>query len=225
MTMNPGGTYLGSALRRREFLAGTAALAALALVPLPAGAQAAARIHRLSGEVRVNGRRVDDRGRIGPGDVVTTLADGYVLFSVGEDAFLVKPGSELRLEPSPEPLLVTGLRLLTGALGAVFGRRKTGEVRVVTPTVTAGIRGTGCYVEARGESTYFCTCFGTIAFASTVNPRERVTATTTHHNAPQLFLRTPRQGSVIAPTGMETHTDADLEVLAQAVGRRPPWAG
>jgi hypothetical protein len=222
MKLDP--SYLGAALRRRGFLTGSAALAALALLPLSAGAQSEARIHSLAGDVRVNGRRIDARGRIGPGDVVTTVADGYVLFSIGADAFLVKPGSELRLEPSPEPLLVTGLRLLTGALGAVFGPRKTGNVRIVTPTVTAGIRGTGCYVEARGESTYFCTCYGTIAMASTVNPRERVTATTTHHNAPQLFLRKPRNGSVIAPTGMETHTDADLETLEQAVGRRAPWA-
>jgi hypothetical protein len=224
MTMKPDSPYLGAALRRRGFLTGSAALAALALLPRRAGAQAEARIHRLSGDVRVNGRGIDTGGRIGPGDVVTTVADGYVLFSVGADAFLVKPGSELRLEPSAEPLLVTGLRLLTGALGAVFGPRKTAEVRVTTPTVTAGIRGTGCYVEARGESTYFCACYGTIAMASAVNARERVTVTTTHHNAPQLFLRKPRNGSLIAPAGMETHTDAELEMLGRAVGRRPPWA-
>jgi len=216
-------SYLGAALRRRGFLTGSAALAALALLPLSAGAQAEARIHRLSGDVRVNGRRIDAGGRIGPGDVVATVADGYVLFSIGADAFLVKPGSELRLEPSPEPLLVTGLRLLTGALGAVFGRRKTGAVRIATPTVTAGIRGTGCYLEARGESTYFCTCYGMIAMASAVNPRERVIATTTHHNSPQLFLREPRQGSLIAPAGMETHTDAEMELLAHTAGQRAAW--
>jgi hypothetical protein len=223
MTMKPDTLYLGSALRRRSFLAGSAALAAGALLPLPALAQASARIDTLRGEVRVNGRRLAADGAIRPGDRVVTLADGYVVFAIGGDAFMLRERSELRLDPSPEPLLVTGLRLLTGALGAVFGRRKSGDVRIVTPTVTAGIRGTGCYTEARGDGTYFCTCYGTIAMAANANPRERVVATTRHHDSPQLFLHQPRDGSLIAPAGMETHTDAELDMLEKCVGRRAPW--
>jgi len=224
MTMRSENAYLGAALRRRDFLAGSAALGASALLPLCATAQASAKVDTLRGEVRVNGRRLSAEGTIRPGDPVATLADGYVVFAIGADAFMLRPGSELQLEPGPEPLLVTGLRILTGALGAVFGRRQKGEVRIVAPTVTAGIRGTGCYVEARRDSTYFCTCYGTIAMASSVNPRERVTATTTHHNSPQLFLARPREGALIAPAGMETHADAEMEMLERCVGRRAPWA-
>jgi hypothetical protein len=223
MTMTPDAPYLGSALRRRRFLAGSAALAAGTLLPLPAPAQASAKIDTLRGEVRVNGRRLAADGAIRPGDHVATLADGFVVFAIGGDAFMLRERSELRLDASPEPLLVTGLRLLTGALGAVFGRRSS-ELRIVTPTVTAGIRGTGCYTEARGDGTYFCTCYGTIAMAANANPRERVVATTTHHDAPQLFLHRPRDGSLIAPAGMETHTDAELDMLEKCVGRRAPWA-
>jgi hypothetical protein len=208
---------------RRHFLCSSAALAAGALLPLPAAAQASARIDTLRGEVRVNGKRLGADGAIRPGDHVATLADGYVVFAIGADAFMLRPGSELRLDPSPQPLLVAGLRLLSGALGAVFGRRPAGEVRIVAPTVTAGIRGTGCYLEARGDSTYFCTCYGTIDMQSSVNPRERVTATTTHHNSPQLFLSRPREGALIAPASMETHTDAEMEMLERCVGRRAPW--
>jgi len=215
--------YLGAVLGRRGFLSGSAALAAGTLLPLPAFAQAGARIDTLRGEVRVNGKRIGADGAIRPGDHVATLADGYVVFAIGADAFMLRERSELRLDPSPETLLVTGLRILTGALGAVFGKRRSGDVRIVAPTVTAGIRGTGCYVEARGDGTYFCTCYGTIAMASSVNPRERVTATTRHHDSPQLFLHQPRDGSLIAPAGMQTHTDAELEMLEKCVGRRAPW--
>jgi hypothetical protein len=155
MTMTPDAPYLGSALRRRRFLAGSAALAAGTLLPLPAPAQASAKIDTLRGEVRVNGRRLAADGAIRPGDHVATLADGFVVFAIGGDAFMLRERSELRLDASPEPLLVTGLRLLTGALGAVFGRRSS-ELRIVTPTVTAGIRGTGCYTEARGDGTSVC---------------------------------------------------------------------
>ena len=208
---------------RRGFLAGSAALAAGALLPLGAAAQSAGRIETLRGEVRVNGRRIGADAAIRTGDVVQTMADGFVLFAMGRDAFMLRAGSELRIEPGPEPFFVTGLRVLTGALGAVFGRRSQGEVRIVTPTVTAGIRGTGCYLEARGDSTYFCTCYGTISMASTANARERVTATTRHHDAPQLFYARPRQGSYISAATMQTHSDEELAALEKAVGRQPPW--
>jgi len=208
---------------RRVFLSGSAALAAGALLPLSAAAQGTGRIDTLRGAVRVNGRPIDRNGAIRPGDQVATGADGYLVFALGQDAFMLRANSELQLEPSPEPLLVTGLRLLTGALGAVFGRRQRAGAKIITPTVTAGIRGTGCYVEARGAATYFCTCYGTIEMASSVNPRERVTATTRHHDAPSLFFSKPHNGSLIAPAGMQTHTDAEMDMLERCVGRRAPW--
>jgi len=155
---------------------------------------------------------------------VVTGADGYVVFAIGADAFMLRERGELRLDASPEPLIVTGLRILTGAFAAVFGRRRSGEVRIVAPTVTAGIRGTGCYCEARGDGTYFCTCYGTISMAANANPRERVVATTRHHDSPQMFLHQPRNGSLIAPAGMETHTDEELIMLEKCVGRPSPWA-
>lgn len=208
---------------RRHFLCGSAALAAGALLPLGAAAQISNGIHTLRGEVRVNGRRIDRGARIRTGDEVVTGADGFVLFVVGRDAFMLRSRASLRLEPGPEPFLVTGLRLLSGALGAVFGRRSGASAKIVTPTVTAGIRGTGCYCEARPAATYFCTCYGTIDMASTLNPRERISVTTRHHDAPQLFLPQPRDGSLIAPAGMETHTDAEMEALAGAAGHTTPW--
>jgi len=222
--MTSGAPYLGAALRRRTFLSGSAALAAGALLPLPAWAQTTAKIDTLRGDVRVNGKPIGARGAIRPGDHVVTGSDGYVVFAIGADAFMLRERSELRLDASPEPLVVTGLRILTGAFAAVFGRRRTGEVRIVAPTVTAGIRGTGCYCEARGDGTYFCTCYGTISMAANANPRERVVATTRHHDSPQMFLHRPRNGSLIAPAGMETHTDEELIMLEKCVGRPSPWA-
>lgn len=207
---------------RRGFLCGSAALAAGTLLPLPLAAQADP-IHDLRGDVRVNGRRLARGTAIRAGDQVVTGADGYVVFAVGADAFLLRERSELRLDPNADSLFVTGLRLLTGALGAVFGRRSGAGARIVTPTVTAGIRGTGCYTEARGDGTYFCTCYGTIDLASTVNPRERISVTARHHDAPGLFLHQPRDGALILPAAMETHTDAEIDALERAVGRRAPW--
>ncbi|MGH8687375.1 MAG: iron dicitrate transport regulator FecR [Burkholderiales bacterium] len=210
--------------QRRSFLTGTAALAAGAMLPRPAAAQQTLRqIRTLRGEVRVNGRPIGPDAVIRTGDRITTGPDGYIAFVVGGDAFMLRAQCALDIETGPEAYLITGLRLLSGALGAVFGKRNRGKVRVVAPTVTAGIRGTGCYVEARPGATYFCTCYGTIDMASTVNSRDRITATCRHHDSPTLFLTKPRDGTLILPGVMETHTDAEMEFLAHAAGLRAAW--
>jgi len=214
---------------RRHFLSCSAALAAGSLLPHAALGQNTARIQTLRGGVLVNGRRVDMGAVIRAGDYVSTLADGFVLFAVGRDAFMLRGNGEMRFDPSPEPFLVTGLRLISGALGAVFGKRSAASVKIVAPNVTAGIRGTGCYLEARvyleaePDLTYFCTCYGTIEMTSNVNTRERIVATTRHHDAPSLFYPAARNGSLIAPAAMETHSDAEMLAVAKAAGQQPPW--
>ena len=209
---------------RRSFLAGAAALAAGAMLPRPAAAQQTLRqIRTLRGDVRVNGRPVGPDAVIRTGDRVTTGEDGYIAFVVGKDAFMLRAQCALDIETGPETTLITGLRLLSGALGAVFGKRRGSQVRIIAPTVTAGIRGTGCYIEALPHATYFCTCYGTIDMASSVNPRDRITVTCHHHDAPSRFLRQPQGGSLILPAEMATHTDAEMEFLAHAAGLRTAW--
>ncbi|MGE0873346.1 MAG: twin-arginine translocation signal domain-containing protein [Burkholderiales bacterium] len=222
--MQDDGSYLFPRLSRRDFLGGAAGLAAGALLPVSVRAQSSDSIHELRGDVRVNGKRIDERAVIRPGDVVLTTASGYVVFAIGKDAFMLRERSELRLEPAPEqPLLVQGLRLLTGALGAVFGKRARTGALIHAPTVTAGIRGTGCYLETRGDGTYFCTCYGTIELASKANPRDRETSTTKRHDNPRLVLAQPRDGQLFLPAAFETHTDEEMDMLEKCVGRRAPW--
>ena len=38
-------------------------------------------------------------------------------------------------------------------------------------------------------------------------------------------LHQPRDGALILPAAMETHTDAEMDMLEKCVGRRAPWAG
>lgn len=212
---------LSHPMGRRGFLSGAGALAAGLLLPLPARAEG---IHTLRGDVRVNGNQIDRSARIKAGDHIVTTATGYVVFAIGQDAFLLRERSELRLDANPEsPLLITGLRLLTGALGAVFGKRAVGGARIVAPTLTAGIRGTGVYMETRGEGTYFCTCYGTVSLAANANERDRETVTTTRHNNPRMVLNQPRDGQLFVPAPFETHTDEEMDMLEKCVNRRAPW--
>lgn len=226
--MQDSSSYLKTRLDRRGFLTGSVAALATAAtglwLPLSAEAEDSS-IHDLRGDVRVNGKRIDKSAVIRAGDSILTTSNGYVVFVVGQDAFMLRERSELRLEPNQqETRLVTGLRLLTGALGAVFGKRPSGKVNIVATTVTAGIRGTGVYLETRGEGTYFCSCYGSVDLQANANPNDRESIVATHHNNPRLILAQEKDGQLFLPAAFQTHTDAEMDMLEKCVGRRAPWA-
>jgi FecR protein len=211
-------------ITRRGFVLGGAALAAgLAAPPLWAQRNAPA-VRSLSGLVRVNGERASNTAPIGAGDTVSTGPDGRISFVVGGDAFFLRENSELKIEASSAGRnIVNSLRMLTGALGSVFAKRRGGQVLLQTPTVTAGIRGTGCYTEVRDEGVYFCTCFGAIELTSAAGgQRELVVAS--HHDA-RMVMRDAGSGSSIIPSSVGRHTDVEMDNLEKLVGRRAPWIG
>ena len=222
--MKDSSPYLGAHPGRRGFLTGSAAALAGFLLPLPGEAQESS-IHDLRGEVLVNGKPIDKRAVIRAGDTVATTSSGYVVFVVGQDAFMLRERGEVRLEPNAsENRLITGLRLVTGALGAVFGKRQRGKVNIVATTVTAGIRGTGVYLETRGEGTYFCSCYGSVDLQANANASDRESIEATRHNNPRMILAQPKDGQLFLPASFQTHTDAEMDMLEKCVGRRAPWA-
>lgn len=207
-------------MNRRRFVKDSAALAAAgALLPLPAAAQARwGTVHELSGEVLLNGRPMARNSAIQAGQTIMTGEDGRIWFTLGGDAFFLRPGSELRLVPSVREAVAEALRLVTGALGATFRR---GERRsVMAQTVTIGIRGTGIYAETNPEATYVCTCFGTTQLDSTAaGMAEGVSVSAQHHAA-----RWIRRGEGrIAEAAMANHTDEEISRLERLAGRPPPF--
>ncbi len=226
--MKDSSPYLGASLSRRGFLGASAAALATAAtgvwLPLEAGA-ANSSIHDLRGEVLVNGKRITRNAAIRLGDTVATGMGGYLVFALGGDAFMLREKSELRIDPAPrDNLIVTGLRLVTGALGAVFGKRPAGKVNIVAATVTAGIRGTGVYMEAHDEGTYFCSCYGTVDLQANANPSDRESIVASRHNNPRMILKEARNGELFLPSTFQTHTDDEMDRLEKAVGRRAPWS-
>jgi hypothetical protein len=210
-------------LRRRQLLMATSA-APLAGLTLPAWAQTttASSIHELRGGVRVNGEQVNRSTVIKPGDTVVTSATGFVVFNVGNDAFMVRERSEMRMEPmAGAESLVGVLRLVTGAIGAAFQKNR-GRRTILTPTATAGIRGTAIYTETRGDGSYFCTCHGAVDLQSNLEPRDRISIESSRHN-PYWVGFAPKDGSRLAPAAFETHTDDEMDRLEKCVGRRAPW--
>ena len=202
---------------RRKFLGGAAAMAG-ALLPLPGAAQAYGVVHELSGEVFLNGYRMAGNSALRVGHTVTTGRDGSLWFSLGGDAYFLRPGSELRLQSSDPPdALIDLLRLVTGALGATFGRgtRRT----VIARTATIGIRGTGIYVEATPGETYACTCFGSTELRSTATGTmmESIPLTTARHVARRISR------DAVVPAPFERHTNEEMARLERLAGRPYPF--
>lgn len=209
------GPYLGARLARRHFIRAAAAGAAGLLVPLEALAEPD-QVHDLKGKVSINNRPATWKSDVLPGDRITTGSDGHFVFVMGQDAFMVRSRSEIVIERHGDDGL---LRLLTGALGAVFGRGRRRQI--VAANVTAGIRGTGVYLETRGDGTYFCTCWGEVDLASSEDPKDRELVTATRH-VPRLVAYKPRDGSRFSAAPFETHTDEEMDILQKCVGRRSP---
>jgi len=175
----------------------------------------------IKGEVLVNGSAARAGTPVKPGDSVLTAAGGVAVFSVGNDAFLLRQGSELRTTGGGT--LIASLRLVTGKLLSVFGR---GQRSIATPTAAIGIRGTGIYLEVEAERTYVCTCYGVVDIEASNMPSARETVNTTHHDAPRyVYAHGEMPIKMIQVAPVINHSDAELIMLEALVGREPPFVG
>lgn len=199
------------------FMAGAASLRAerqnQAPGPLPAGRS----IYRLEGEVLINGTRANEATLISADSHIQTGPDSQVIFAVGQDAFILRPQSELQLS-GHDGLIVRGLRILTGGLLSVFGKR---EHQIQTSYATIGIRGTGIYVEANTDHSYVCTCYGEVQITAVGAPEQSETIHSRHHDAPRYIAGDGSQR--IQPAPMINHTDDELALVESLVDRSPPF--
>jgi hypothetical protein len=217
--MSKQDNYLGHRCGRRSFLQALGGAAAATLLPLSSRAESG-EIHELSGDVLANGKPINKRSIIHPGDVLRTQSNGRVTFIIGQDAFFMRERSEMQIEGAPTAILINGLRLITGAIGAAFG--KGGPRSITTPTATIGIRGTGVYMETRGDGVYFCTCYGDTVLTSNFDAKDREVVSTANHQ-PRLITRDVKDGSRFHAAPFETHTNEEMDTLEKCVGRRAPW--
>jgi hypothetical protein len=203
---------------RRGFM--LASLGAGSLLLLPSVA-AAGQITSLKGTLKVNNRAADAKTPIFSGDTVETGPDSQLVFKLNEDAFLMRAGSRMKLEQKHQfDLLISGLRLITGGLAIAFGK---GQKKIYTQTLTAGIRGTGIYLEAKPDVTYFCTCYGSTDLVTpgddASHDHELVTAT---RHASRYVYHDSHGSSRIVAAPTINHTDEELAMLEGLMGRSCP---
>ncbi len=184
--------------------------------PLPEGRS----IHELEGRVLVNGQRARKDTLIRASDRVEVGPGGKLVFGVGENAYILRERSILEMEG--KDLFLSAMRMVTGAVLGVFGRR-TQALTLQTKVATIGIRGTALYTSVEPERTYACTCYGATTIQSLPRPEVSEDIVSQHHDAPRWILANPGSGPAIVPAPVIDHTDLELILLEALVGREVPF--
>lgn len=203
--------------QRREAVAAAGAWLALGGVGA-AQAQARSNVVDFLGDILLNGRRMSPQQTVQTGDQIQTGPGSRLVFVVGNAAVHVRQNSRLEVGRGATINTVSLLRLLTGAVVSVFGR--TASRSIVTPTLTAGIRGTGVYVEVMPDlRTYFCNCYGTVD----VNARgDKALSVSSYHQSFWGEVE-PKNGRLLTPAQAINHTDEELEFLGRLLGQPTAW--
>ena len=205
--------------QRRDTLKAAAAWVAMGGLPA-AMAQQRSNVVEMVGDVLLNGRRMVPQQTIQTGDEIATGPASRLTFVLGNAAMHVRQNSRLTVERGITLHTVSLLRLLTGAVGSAFGRGPSRTI--VTPTLTAGIRGTGVYTEVfpdQANRSYFCKCYGTVDMQAGGN---RALSVSSYH---QSFWgeAEPKAGRFLTLAPALNHTDEEIEFLAGLVDQRTAW--
>ena len=202
--------------QRRDVIKAAAAWVALGGLPV-AMAQQRSNVVQLTGDALLNGSRLRADQTVQTGDQLQTGPGSSMIFAMGNASFLVRQNTMMTVERGTTLTAVSVLRMITGAVASVWS--KGSNRAIITPTITAGIRGTGVYTEVVAEQdsrTYFCNCYGTVELNS--GGVQKLSEAQYH----QAFW-SQTQGAALSPAGAINHSDEELEFLAQLMGQRTAW--
>ncbi len=205
--------------QRRETLKAAAAWVAMGSFGA-AVAQQRTNVVQQTGDALLNGSRLLPGQTIQTGDQLQTGPGSSLIFVMGNASFLVRQNSMMTVERGATLSAVSILRLVTGAVASIWN--KGGSRSIITPTLTAGIRGTGVYTEVlpqQDNRTYFCNCYGTVDLNASGSKQ---LSQSEYH---QSFWAEPpnKEGPRLTPAGYLNHTDAEQEFLAELIGQRTYW--
>jgi hypothetical protein len=202
--------------QRRDVLKAAAAWVAMGGLPA-ALAQQRSNVVQLTGDALLNGTRLVAGQSVQTGDRLQTGPGSSLIFAMGNASFLVRQNSMMTVERGSTLNAVSLLRLVTGAVASVWN--KGNNRSIITPTLTAGIRGTGVYTEVipeQGDRTYFCNCYGTVELSA--GGSQKVSEAQYHQS-----FWSQTQGAPLTAANAINHTDEELEFLAQLMDQRTAW--
>jgi hypothetical protein len=205
--------------QRRGFLQAAATWTALGGFGA-AQAQSRSNVVQLLGDATVNGQRLRPEQSVQTSDQIATGPNSTLIFVLGNSAFHVRQNTMMTVERGVSLFAVSVLRLITGAVVSVWGKGTSRQI--VTPTLTAGIRGTGVYTEIFADQdnrSYFCNCYGTVDMAAGA---DRTVSVSEYHQAYWGEVA-PKDGRTLTAAKAINHTDEELEFLARLTGQRTAW--
>lgn len=176
-------------------------------------------VYSVLGAATVNGITATTDSAINPGDTVATGDRGRIVFVDRGNAHILRENSKIELPQANDSANV--LRVFTGVLLSVFGRRKR---RLVTASATIGIRGTGVYIESDPEESYICTCYGTADLGGLESNNIEETVVSEHHDEPRYAVGGAASGKRFRRAPFKNHTDMELALIESLVGRVPPFS-
>jgi hypothetical protein len=180
-------------------------------------------IYKIEGQVIIDGNPANLDTVVRANSVIETGDNGKIIFAVGTDAFILRDNSRLQLGSSG--LLVQGMRILTGKVLSVFGKREELPA-ITTTTATIGIRGTGIYIESDPEKSYVCTCYGQTRIRANTDPNVAIDITAKYHDKPVYVYPGRTMGNnLIVEAPVINHSDVELDLIERLVGRRAPFVG
>jgi len=203
-------------VQRRDVIKAAAAWAIMGGLPA-AIAQQRSNVVQLTGDALLNGSRLLIGQSLQTGDQLQTGPGSSLIFAMGNASFLVRQNSLVTVERGATLSTVSLLRMVTGAVASVWS--KGSNRSIITPTLTAGIRGTGVYTEVMPDQdsrTYFCNCYGTVDLSA--GGIQKVSEAQYHQS-----FWSQTQGAPLSPAGAINHTDEELEFLAQLMNQRTTW--
>ncbi|MBP7080827.1 MAG: hypothetical protein KBA96_06925 [Rhodocyclaceae bacterium] len=194
-------------------------------------------MHKITGDVRVNGVAAKEGMLLKNGDTIETGAKSQAIYVIGKDAFFQRDNTTVNFASGAAADV---MRVLTGKILSVFGK---GQRTIQTSTATIGIRGTGCYIEdepalprskpvgagdtplkpTKSSRTYFCLCYGTVELTPTAMPQQKETYSTKHHDHPLYIHDDPTMATCMVAAPVSNHSDIELALLESLVGRQPPF--
>lgn len=157
-------------------------------------------------------------GKTKDGSFIVKSDKEDVRFRVGTSALLLRPKTEVSFKT--DGVGIKTLQLITGGVMGVFA---PGSKTIETKTFSAGIRGTGIYLEEHEcDKDYICLCYGKADYVAK-NGKKFASIITTHHDNP-LMITGKKDGDVgFAPFQANNHNDDELRTLEKMCQRTVPF--
>lgn len=181
-----------------------------------------AKVVFLTGVVKVNGEDTKIGHVIKQDDVIETTKNASVRVQLDEKTMIKLNENSRLVYKIPKE---STIQLDKGWMSGITKRKftKSGQYYIKTPTAAAAVRGTSyCLKVENPKSTYFCTCNGSI-HQHGIGDKEHGETVTAAHHAGRRFVKQDDGSIKTEKAGLEYHSDADIEELAETIDETVNW--